>query len=87
MFSNTLVRWKYEQVENRISRTLNLSFSMHLLGGEKKRIGNFKGNVWRSFVYPTSATTSFTSGIMRFIIPSIPAFKVIIDEGQPEQLP
>src|SRR6266498_5200469 len=37
--------------------------------------------------YSDSATTSFTSGIIRFIIPSIPAFKVIIDEGQPLQLP
>lgn len=33
--------------------------------------------------YSASATTSFTSGIIRFIIPSIPAFKVIIDDGQP----
>ena len=37
--------------------------------------------------YSASATTSFTSGIIRFIIPSIPAFNVIIDEGQPEQEP
>ena len=37
--------------------------------------------------YSASATTSFTSGIMRFIIPSMPAFNVIIDEGQPLQLP
>ena len=37
--------------------------------------------------YSASATTSFTSGIIRFIMPSIPAFKVIIDEGHPLQLP
>ncbi len=37
--------------------------------------------------YSLSATTSFTSGIIRFIMPSMPLFKVIIDEGQPEQEP
>ena len=37
--------------------------------------------------YSASATTSFTSGIIRFIIPSIPAFRVIMDEGHPEQEP
>lgn len=37
--------------------------------------------------YSASATTSLTSGIMRFIMPSIPAFRVIMDEGQPEQEP
>ena len=39
------------------------------------------------FLYSDSATTSFTSGIIRFIMPSIPAFKVIIEDGQPLQLP
>ena len=34
-----------------------------------------------------SAITSFTSGIILFIMPSIPAFRVIIEEGQPLQLP
>ena len=38
-------------------------------------------------IYSASATTSLTSGIIRFIIPSIPAFSVIIEEGQPEQEP
>jgi hypothetical protein len=38
-------------------------------------------------IYSASATTSFTSGIIRFIIPSIPAFSVIIDDGHPEQDP
>lgn len=38
-------------------------------------------------LYSASATTSWTSGIMRFIMPSIPAFKVIIEEGHPEQEP
>ncbi|SHF86567.1 hypothetical protein SAMN05444008_11342 [Cnuella takakiae] len=37
--------------------------------------------------YSASATTSFTSGIIRFIMPSIPAFSVIMLEGQPEQEP
>src|SRR5205085_2045241 len=37
--------------------------------------------------HSASATTSLTSGIILFIIPSIPAFKVIIEEGQPLQLP
>ena len=37
--------------------------------------------------YSASATTSFTSGIILFIMPSIPAFNVIIDEGHPLQLP
>lgn len=37
--------------------------------------------------YSASAMTSFTSGIMRFIMPSMPLFSVIIDEGQPEQEP
>src|ERR1700742_2094019 len=37
--------------------------------------------------YSASATTSLTSGIMRFIMPSIPAFSVIMEEGQPEQDP
>ena len=37
--------------------------------------------------YLDSATTSLTSGIILFIIPSIPAFKVIIEDGQPLQLP
>ena len=37
--------------------------------------------------YSASATTSLTSGIMRFIMPSIPAFRVIMEEGQPEQEP
>jgi hypothetical protein len=40
-----------------------------------------------TLIYSASATTSFTSGIILFIIPSIPAFKVIIEEGQPLQLP
>ena len=39
------------------------------------------------FDYSASATTSLTSGIILFIIPSIPAFKVTIEEGQPLQLP
>ncbi len=34
-------------------------------------------------LYSASATTSFTSGIIRFIIPSMPVFRVIIEEGQP----
>lgn len=38
-------------------------------------------------IYSASATTSLTSGIILFIIPSIPAFNVIIEEGQPEQEP
>ncbi len=37
--------------------------------------------------YSASATTSRTSGIMRFIMPSIPAFRVIMEEGHPEQEP
>lgn len=37
--------------------------------------------------YSASATTSFTSGIIRFIMPSMPALSVIMLEGQPEQLP
>ena len=37
--------------------------------------------------YSASATTSFTSGIMRFIMPSIPALSVIMEDGQPLQLP
>ena len=37
--------------------------------------------------YSASATTSLTSGIIRFIMPSIPAFNVIIEDGQPEQEP
>ena len=37
--------------------------------------------------YSASATTSLTSGIIRFIIPSMPAFRVIMEEGQPEQDP
>lgn len=40
-----------------------------------------------SMSYSASAITSRTSGIMRFIMPSIPAFRVIIEEGQPEQEP
>ncbi len=40
-----------------------------------------------SWNYSASATTSFTSGIIRFIIPSMPLFSVIIDEGQPEHEP
>src|SRR6188768_3453482 len=40
-----------------------------------------------SWNYSASATTSFTSGIIRFIIPSIPAFNVIMLEGHPLQLP
>lgn len=42
---------------------------------------------FKIYFYPASATTSFTSGIILFIIPSTPTFKVIIEEGQPEQLP
>jgi len=41
----------------------------------------------KRITYSASAITSFTSGIILFIIPSIPAFKVIIEEGQPLQLP
>ncbi len=37
--------------------------------------------------YSASATTSVTSGIILFIIPSMPAFNVIIEDGQPLQLP
>ena len=37
--------------------------------------------------YSASATTSLTSGIIRFIMPSMPAFRVIMEEGQPEQDP
>ena len=37
--------------------------------------------------YSASATTSFTSGIILFIIPSMPDFNVIIEEGHPLQLP
>ncbi len=37
--------------------------------------------------YSASATTSLTSGIMRFIMPSIPAFRVIMEDGHPEQEP
>ena len=37
--------------------------------------------------YSASATTSLTSGIIRFIMPSIPALRVIIEDGQPEQEP
>ncbi len=37
--------------------------------------------------YSASATTSLTSGIILFIMPSIPAFRVIMDEGHPEQDP
>jgi hypothetical protein len=37
--------------------------------------------------YSDSATTSFTSGIILFIMPSIPALRVIIEEGHPLQLP
>lgn len=37
--------------------------------------------------YSASATTSFTSGIMRFIMPSIPALRVTMLLGQPLQLP
>lgn len=44
-------------------------------------------NVFILMNYSASATTSFTSGIMRFIIPSIPAFNVIMEEGHPLQLP
>lgn len=39
------------------------------------------------FNYSASATTSFTSGIIRFIIPSMPAFNVMVEEGHPLQLP
>ncbi len=35
----------------------------------------------------SSATTSFTSGIRRFIIPSIPALSVMVLLGHPEQEP
>jgi len=34
-----------------------------------------------------SATTSVTSGTIRFNNPSMPAFKVIMEEGQPLQEP
>jgi hypothetical protein len=34
-----------------------------------------------------SETTSFTSGIIRFNKPSMPAFKVIVEDGQPLQEP
>jgi hypothetical protein len=37
--------------------------------------------------YSASATTSSTSGIMRFIICSMPDFRVIMEEGHPLQLP
>ena len=43
--------------------------------------------LYKKFSYSASATTSFTSGIILFIMPSIPAFKVIILLGQPLQLP
>ena len=49
--------------------------------GEKIFYGVYGSN------YSASATTSFTSGIIRFIIPSIPALRVIMLEGQPLQLP
>src|ERR1022692_1671776 len=39
------------------------------------------------YCYSASATTSFTSGIILFIIPSMPAFNVIMEDGQPEQDP
>ncbi len=45
-------------------------------------------SVYRRFInYIASATTSSTSGTMRFSNPSIPAFKVIMEEGQPLQEP
>ncbi len=62
---------------------------------EKKRLktkmsrfytGHFT-NSTHNYFYSASATTSFTSGIILFIIPSIPAFKVIMEDGQPLQLP
>ncbi len=34
-------------------------------------------------IYMASATTSVTSGTMRFNKPSIPALSVMVDEGQP----
>jgi hypothetical protein len=37
--------------------------------------------------HSASATTSFTSGIILFIMPSMPALSVIMLEGQPLQLP
>ena len=37
--------------------------------------------------YPISETTSVTSGTIRFNIPSIPDFKVTVNEGQQLQEP
>jgi hypothetical protein len=43
--------------------------------------------VLNSCDYMASATTSVTSGTMRFNKPSIPAFNVIVEDGQPLQEP
>jgi hypothetical protein len=44
-------------------------------------------SIMDALAYSASATTSFTSGIMRFIMPSIPALSVTMLEGQPLQEP
>lgn len=83
---------------NRIRKLLDYYYSTLCPSGKEKGPGEMSWiylllspRILKSFIlvknYSASATTSFTSGIILFIIPSIPAFRVIIEEGQPEHEP
>lgn len=63
------------------------SSPQRLVAIDRRSIHQLSNALVPFFPYPISDTTSFTSGIMRLSMPSIPALSVTVEEGQPLQEP